>query len=283
MAVERSDLEILKDELHMLKKRNGHSSGNGHQMRALLREGRSASKALQAQIDKAVALADREIGLHPSAFSLRTSPATNQPPATPAVDRLPLTPSPMTTPGGLPVAPVNSVPSQPAPEPISAAAYTERIRAGWVPVMGLPGTPITSGFIRELGEYNPKLEGINGIWTYQEMRRGDGQVAGTLRACKLPIMSARWEVVPGDVTKLKLETRNRKTVQFPISSFQFPIPARGSRPRRRPRKCANSFATIFSTGWNGRIIAARGTRRPGKTWCAARCACRISARPATKK
>ena len=49
-----------------------------------------------------------------------------------------------------------------------------------------------------MGEYNPKLEGINGIWTYQEMRRGDGQVAGTLRACKLPILSAKWEIVPGD-------------------------------------------------------------------------------------
>jgi hypothetical protein len=82
------------------------------------------------------------------------------------------------------------------------AAYTERIRAGWVPVMGLPGTPITSGFVRDLGEYNPKLEGLNGIWTYQEMRRGDGQVAGTLRACKMPILSAKWEIVPGDAEGL---------------------------------------------------------------------------------
>ncbi len=210
----------------MMKKRNGHSSGNGHQMRALLREGRSASKDLQAQIDKAVALADREIGLHPSAFRLQTSPATIQPPATLAADRLPLTPSPMTTTGGLPVAPQNPLPPQPAPEPITAAAYSERIRAGWVPVMGLPGTPITSGFIRELGEYNPKLEGINGIWTYQEMRRGDGQVAGTLRACKLPIMSARWEVVPGDVTKL--ETGNSKLEDGPVSDFKFPVSNTGA-------------------------------------------------------
>ena len=91
---------------------------------------------------------------------------------------------------------MHSVPITPPPEPISVAAYTERIRQGWVPVMGLPGTPITSGFIRDLGEYNPKLEGINGIWTYQEMRRGDGQVAGTLRACKLPILSAHWQIKP---------------------------------------------------------------------------------------
>src|SRR5208283_5931764 len=114
--------------------------------------------------------------------------------------RLPLTPAPLTTPGGLPVAPTHSIPPTPAPEQISVADYTERIRAGWVPVMGLPGTPITSGFVRDLGEYNPKLEGLNGIWTYQEMRRGDGQVAGTLRACKLPILSAKWEIVPGDVS-----------------------------------------------------------------------------------
>ena len=32
-------------------------------MRQLIREGKSASKALQAQIDRAVALADQEIGI----------------------------------------------------------------------------------------------------------------------------------------------------------------------------------------------------------------------------
>ena len=105
------------------------------------------------------------------------------------------------------------------------ANYTERIRAGWVPVMGLPGTPITAGFIRDLGEYNPKLEGLNGIWTYQEMRRGDGQVAGTLRACKLPILSAKWEIVPGDPGTTKVENRNSKigaSFEFPVSSFDSP-------------------------------------------------------------
>lgn len=150
-------------------------------MRNLTREGKATSKALQGQIDRAVALADREVGIQHSEFSIQNSPGPQ-----PVVPRA----------GGLPIAPLHPVPDQPAPEPISVAAYTERLRAGWVPVMGLPGTPITSGFIRDLGEYNPKLEGLNGIWTYQEMRRGDGQVAGTLRACKLPILSAKWEIVP---------------------------------------------------------------------------------------
>jgi hypothetical protein len=157
-------------------------------MKHLIREGKSASKALQTQIDRAVKLADREIGIQHSEFSIQNSGGGQLPVANRQ--------SPIS--GGLPVAPKNSVPPTPEPEPISVAAYTERIRAGWLPVMGLPGTPITSGFVRDLGEYNPKLEGVNGVWTYQEMRRGDGQVAGTLRACKLPILSAKWEIVPGD-------------------------------------------------------------------------------------
>src|SRR5271157_4343595 len=185
-----------------------HGSGNGNQMRHLIREGKSASKALQAQIDRAVALADQEIGIrdtgHGTRELLSTGADFQMPGANRTHDLQPLTPdtrhlAPLTTPGGLSVAPTHPVPPTPPPEPISVAAYTERIRAGWVPVMVLPGTPITSGFVRDLGEYNPKLEGLNGIWTYQEMRRGDGQVAGTLRACKLPILSAKWEIVPGDV------------------------------------------------------------------------------------
>jgi hypothetical protein len=233
------------------KMTKAHSSGNGNQMRHLIRKGKSPSKALQAQIDRAVGLADREVGISGENVSLSIS-ITRSP-------DLPISRSA----SGLPVAPTHAVPPTPPPEPISVAAYTERIRAGCVPVMGLPGTPITSGFVRDLGEYNPKLEGLNGIWTYQEMRRGDGQVAGTLRACKLPILSAKWEIVPGDGGNWKLETRNSKLetgnrrletrnskletgeekletrnwkpdsgpvsdFQFPISSFQNPVSNTGA-------------------------------------------------------
>ena len=117
-----------------------HSSGNGNQMRQLIREGKSASKALQAQIDRAVALADQEVGIGQMGSrqvemlsQLPTSPSAHLP----TVDRQPLN-TQVTIPGGLPVAPTNAVPPVPPPEPISVAAYTERIRAGWVPVMGLP-------------------------------------------------------------------------------------------------------------------------------------------------
>jgi hypothetical protein len=183
-----------------------HSSGNGDQMRHLLREGRSLSKVLQAQIDTAVALADKEVGIRDSGLGIREqlSQTPNPQSLIPSIDRQPLlTPAPLTTTGGLPVAPTRPIPPTPSPEPITVAAFTERVRQGWVPVFGLSGTPITAGFLRELGEYNAKLDGLNAIWTYQEMRRGDGQVAGTLRACKLPILSAQWQIKPAPVAELK--------------------------------------------------------------------------------
>ena len=52
---------------------NAHSSGNGNQMRHLIREGKSASKALQAQIDRAVALADHEVGISADHVNLSSS------------------------------------------------------------------------------------------------------------------------------------------------------------------------------------------------------------------
>ncbi|MGH7868786.1 MAG: hypothetical protein ACREP9_14425, partial [Candidatus Dormibacteraceae bacterium] len=60
--------------------------------------------------------------------------------------------------------------------------------------LGVPGTPITGGFLLDLGEYNPELMGRNAIPSYEKMRRGDAQVRATLAACKLPVQSARWNV-----------------------------------------------------------------------------------------
>ncbi len=66
---------------------------------------------------------------------------------------------------------------------------------------GAAGTPIFGGFVRERGEYNPDLEGLAAIDTYEKMRRGDSMVAATLLGMKLPIRSAKWAVVaPEDAT-----------------------------------------------------------------------------------
>jgi Protein of unknown function (DUF935) len=77
--------------------------------------------------------------------------------------------------------------------------------------LGIPGTPIVSGFLEDMGEYNGELAGRNALPTYEKMRRGDGQVRATLAACKLPVLSARWEVVPG------------KSSQFGVRSSEFAV------------------------------------------------------------
>ncbi|MGD0922485.1 MAG: hypothetical protein ABSA70_12080 [Terriglobia bacterium] len=62
--------------------------------------------------------------------------------------------------------------------------------------IGLPGTPIFGGFLKDFGEYNSQLEGLPAIRTYEKMRRSDAQVAATLLACELPIRAAIWDVIP---------------------------------------------------------------------------------------
>jgi len=99
---------------------------------------------------------------------------------------------------GLPSAPVQASPQPPVsglrtpdPGPRTPAYRGEKATATY----GVPGTPITSGFLVDLGEYNPELMGVNAVRTYEQMRRGDAQVRATLAAVKLPIQSAKWDVV----------------------------------------------------------------------------------------
>jgi hypothetical protein len=52
-------------------------------------------------------------------------------------------------------------------------------------------SPFTS-FVRQ--EYNSELRGLRGFKKYDEMRKGDGTVRGTMRQIKTPILGARWFV-----------------------------------------------------------------------------------------
>lgn len=47
-----------------------------------------------------------------------------------------------------------------------------------------------------MAEYNADLRGIRGTLVYDKMRRGDGQIRGTLRLVKSPVTSANWFVDP---------------------------------------------------------------------------------------
>jgi hypothetical protein len=71
--------------------------------------------------------------------------------------------------------------------------------------VGLPGTPVFHGFLEDFGEYNPQLEGLTAIRTYEKMRRSDAQVAATLLACELPIRAANWDVLPAGSDPLDQE------------------------------------------------------------------------------
>jgi hypothetical protein len=77
-------------------------------------------------------------------------------------------------------------------------------RAETLPV-GLTGTPIFHGFLEDFGEYNPQLEGLTAVRTYEQMRRSDAQVAATLLACELPIRAAHWDVLPASTNPLDQE------------------------------------------------------------------------------
>lgn len=61
--------------------------------------------------------------------------------------------------------------------------------------VGASGTTIFSGQLYD-EEYNPDLKGEAAIKVYERMRKSDGQVKAALLACKLPLMVARWDVVP---------------------------------------------------------------------------------------
>jgi hypothetical protein len=62
---------------------------------------------------------------------------------------------------------------------------------------GAVGTANFAGFIRDLGEYNPILEGRSAFLIYEKMRRSDADVKAALMACKLPIRAADYQIVPG--------------------------------------------------------------------------------------
>jgi phage gp29-like protein len=139
----------------------------------------------QQRVDQAVELADRETDIQSPAFDRPVSEGARGYRSLPGGDVSPM------------------APSVPVPGPESSRQDPRLQGAGWTQdpklkasVLGVPGTPITSGFLTDLGEYNAELMGRNAIRIYEKMRRGDAQVRATLAACKLPVLSAKWEIVP---------------------------------------------------------------------------------------
>src|SRR2546427_9746798 len=199
-----------------------HSSRNGNQTKLLDRELRRAEK-LADRLDRALALAetgtrDPGSGAGERLTSDAQPPAPGRPPipggwakaysASAPLQSAPVAPVPAPTPGDRPLAP-GSVP-----------------RGEFESTFGISGTPIPSGFLYDLGEYNPELAGRSALPTYEKMRRGDAQVRATLAACKLPVQSAKWEVIAAEDRNAKIETRNSEDGR--VSSFDFRVSSTGA-------------------------------------------------------
>ncbi len=161
------------------------------EIRALRREIQNPKSEIQNRLDRAVALADREI----SVSSIQNPKSQIQ---NPYADYRRPSQGERGMPSGYGAGSAGTMaPIRPVPAPVSATRDSGLRTPD--STFGVPGTPITSGFLLDLGEYNPELMGRNALLTYEKMRRGDAQVSATLAACKLPVQSAKWDVVPADV------------------------------------------------------------------------------------
>lgn len=83
--------------------------------------------------------------------------------------------------------------ADPVPEPIPHRDPLTQTTAS----IGGTGTPILAGFVEDLGEYNAKLTGTYAFGTYEKMRRSDPDVRAGLLGCKLPIQTAKYQIIPG--------------------------------------------------------------------------------------
>jgi hypothetical protein len=78
-------------------------------------------------------------------------------------------------------------------------------------------SPFTS-FVRR--EYNPKLLGLEGLKVYDQMRKSDGTVRGSLRLIKTPVLAARWFVDPKRETDGSVKKVNQTAADFVTSCFR---------------------------------------------------------------
>lgn len=115
---------------------------------------------------------------------------------------------PAPSPASKPSAPApivnNPNPSGLGPSPVSTVSVQKDLQktAPSVPLasafprqeMGDSGTRILHGLITE--EYNPQLQGIQGIKIFDEMRKDDGTVRAAMLVTSLPIRRAKWFINP---------------------------------------------------------------------------------------
>lgn len=78
--------------------------------------------------------------------------------------------------------------------------------------MGSSGTVFSEGVISE--EYNPNLEGLNGMDVYERMRKSDAQVSAVLLACELPLKSTKWYIDPYVGESGESDSKDKEIAEF---------------------------------------------------------------------
>src|SRR5208337_3717093 len=170
------------------------STNNGRQRKMLGRELKRVEK-LADRLDRVLALRDQELGMtadgvrgsqkdanlekngvRGSGFGVRGSqkdtnpeffsakPETRNPNPASSANPEPRTPNP----GSPPLIP-NPSTILPVPPPTPGSVTIAAGRGDLAKVFGVAGTAITSGFLRDLGEYNGELLGLAAIRTYEKM------------------------------------------------------------------------------------------------------------------
>ena len=79
-------------------------------------------------------------------------------------------------------------------------------------IIGASGTVISNGVISE--EYNPDLEGLDGMDMWEKMRKSDAQCAAVLLVCELPLRSANWTVEPYIEEGKSLSPKDKEIAEF---------------------------------------------------------------------
>ena len=206
-------------------------------------------RQLQDELDRAVKMADRAYGVYSVDPNAQPTGSTNVLPPSGDIDISkppprninsvePGAPSVMDRVGVIPTAtydPIraegNWAPFRPVPEPIPG------IVPGFSPLQtpvlgqgqwGGTGTPITAGFLTDLGEYNPEVYGRSAVLQYEKMRRGDAQVWATLSAKANAQNSSAWPCL----------------ASFSASNRACPILFTDRLRLRNDRRTASSFGSL---------------------------------------
>lgn len=110
-----------------------------------------------------------------------------------------------------------------SPSPVSAAITIPSDLQETKPSLSLdrshPGVPLGDSGTRLLhgiitDEYNPQLQGVQGINVYEEMRKSDGTVRAAVLACTLPIRRADWFIKSAGGDKEADKKRNDEIRDF---------------------------------------------------------------------